>query len=49
MAITTACPVSLVLPHITPTGHSRHDRGAGTLDLVDEEGVERLPLEGDPT
>lgn len=42
MSTTTAIPVSLVLPHITLTGHIRHDRGAGTLDLLDEEGVERL-------
>lgn len=42
MSTTTAIPVSLVLPHITLAGHIRHDRGAGTLDLLDEEGVERL-------
>lgn len=42
MSTTTAIPVSLVLPHITLTGHIRHDRGAGTLDLLDEKGVERL-------
>ena len=42
MSTTTALPVSLVLPHVTLTGHIRHDRGAGTLDLLDEQGVERL-------
>jgi hypothetical protein len=42
MSRITAIPVSLVFPHITLTGHIRHDRGAGTLDLLDEEGVERL-------
>ena len=42
MSTTTALPVSLVLPHVTLTGHIRHDRGAGTLDLLDEQGAERL-------